>query len=149
MALPKRGGATGEGHGAPTGQAMTDLFETHRELMRTFRFYIALTVFANLGYAVVLGLFVMAAMESRDPLAFLLLIVPGMVSTGFAALSAIGIAEAIGLHRAIQSTGATLGLPHVTRSLMLPVQTTLTFIFHALFAFGLFATVFFTAVGLI
>ena len=104
---------------------MTDLFETHRELMRTFRFYIALTVFANLGYAVVLGLFVMAAMESRDPLAFLLLIVPGMVSTGFAALSAIGIAEAIGLHRAIQSTGATLGLPHVTRSLMLPVQTTL------------------------
>lgn len=127
---------------------MTDLFETHLELTRTFRFYIALTVFANLAYAVVLGLFVVAAMESSDPFSYLLLIVPGMVSTGFAALSAIGIVEAIGLHRAIQETGAALGLPHVTRSLMLPVQSTLTFIFHALFALGLFAYVFLAAIGL-
>lgn len=127
---------------------MTDLYQTHRELMRTFRFYIALTVFANLGYAAVLGLFVVAAMESSDPLAFLLLVVPAMVSTGFAALSGIGIPEAVSLHRAIRTTGTALALPHVTRSLMLPVQTTLTFIFHALFALGLFAYVFFAALGL-
>jgi hypothetical protein len=127
---------------------MTDLFRTHAELNRTFRFYIALTVFANLGYAVVLGLFAVAAVEVSARYAFLLLVVPAMVSTGFAALSGIGIAEAIGLHRAIQATGAALGLPHVTRSLMLPVQTTLTFIFHALFALGLFAYVFFALLGL-
>jgi hypothetical protein len=123
--------------------------QTHIELNRTFRFYIALTVFANLAYALVLGLFLLAAMESSDPFAYLLLIVPGMVSTGFAALAAIGVSEAIGLHRAIQGTGAALGLPHVTRSMMLPVQSTLTLIFHALFALGLFAYVFFALVGLV
>jgi hypothetical protein len=128
---------------------MTDLYQTHLELMRTFRFYIALTVFANLGYAVVLGLFLVAALVLPIPYAFLLLVVPAMVSTGFAALSGIGIPEAIGLHRAIRSTGGALALPHVTRSVMLPVQTTLTFIFHALFGLGLFAYVFFAALGLV
>jgi hypothetical protein len=33
--------------------------------------------------------------------------------------------------------------------MMLPVQTTLTLIFHALFGTGLFAYVFFSAVGLV
>lgn len=126
----------------------SDLRETYLEMTRTFRFYIGLTVFANLGYALVLGLFAVAALETTSPFAVLLLVVPAMVSTGFAALSGIGIAEAIGLHRAITATGRALDLPHVTRSVMLPVQTTLTFIFHALFALGLFAIVFFALLGL-
>ena len=128
---------------------MTDPFDVHRELTRTFRFYIALTVFANLLYALVLGAFILVVLTSRSPYAFTVLIAPAMVSTGFAALSAFGVAEAFGLHRAIQRTGLALGLPHITRSMMLPVQTTLTLIFHALFAFGLFGFVFFSAIGLI
>jgi hypothetical protein len=120
-----------------------DPFAVHRELTRTFRFYIALTVFANLLYALVFGVFIAAALLWPNPWAVVLLVPPAMVSTGFAALSAFGVAEAWGLHRAIQGTGAALGLPHVTRSLMLPVQTTLTLIFHALFALVLFAWVFF------
>ncbi|MEM9222279.1 MAG: hypothetical protein AAGB11_07755 [Pseudomonadota bacterium] len=126
---------------------MSDPFAIHRELTRTFRFYIALTVFANLGYAFVFAASLVAAMTLPDPYGYGFLIVPGMISTGFAALSAYGVPEAIGLHRAIQATGSALELPHVTRSMMLPVQTTLTLIFHTLIAFTLFATVFFTAIG--
>ncbi len=126
-----------------------DPFAVHQELTRTFRFYISLTVFANLLYALVFGVFVAAVIVLPTPWAVVLLIPPAMVSTGFAALSAFGVAEAIGLHRAIQATGKALGLPHVTRSLMLPVQTTLTLIFHALFALVLFAWVFFTAIAVI
>jgi hypothetical protein len=126
-----------------------DPFAVHRELTRTFRFYIALTVFANLLYALVLGLSLAAVLVSRSPAATLLLVPPAMVSTGFAALSAFGVAEAFGLHRAIQATGTALGLPHVTRSMMLPVQTTLTLVFHALVALVLFGWVFFTALGVV
>ncbi|MEO1104658.1 MAG: hypothetical protein AAFW98_13150, partial [Pseudomonadota bacterium] len=83
------------------------------------------------------------SMAAPDPYGTLFLIPPAMVSTGFAALSAFGVAEAVGLHRAIQSTGKALDLPHVTRSMMLPVQTTLTLIFHLLFSLILYAAVFF------
>lgn len=126
-----------------------DPFAVHQEMTRTFRFYISLTVFANLLYALVFGVFIAAALLWPSPWAVVLLIPPAMVSTGFAALSAFGVAEAIGLHRAIQSTGKALGLPHVTRSLMLPVQTSLTLIFHVMFALVLFAWVFFTAIGVV
>ncbi|WMS42820.1 hypothetical protein RDV64_22655 [Acuticoccus sp. MNP-M23] len=128
---------------------MSQEFTVHQELTRTFRFYIALTVFANLGYGLMLGVFFFAATAVSGPASALLLIPPAMVSTGFAALSAFGVAEAFGLHRAIQSTGTALALPHITRSMMLPVQTTLTLIFHALFAFLLFGWTFFALIGVL
>ncbi len=128
---------------------MSHDFAVHQELTRTFRFYIALTVFANLGYALVLGIFLVAATLVPGTLSALFLIPPAMVSTGFAALSAFGVAEAFGLHRAIQATGRALALPHITRSMMLPVQTTLTLIFHAMFALLLFGWVFFALLGVL
>lgn len=127
---------------------MTPTLALYEELMRTFRFYIALTVFANLLYGVLVAGFAALILLLTDPRTPFLLLIPAMVSTGFAALSAFGVREAIGLHRAIQATGAALGLPHVTNSAMLPVQTLLTLIFHALFALGFFATMFFVALGL-
>ncbi|MEM8852368.1 MAG: hypothetical protein AAGD34_01630 [Pseudomonadota bacterium] len=123
-----------------------DLHAAYREMMATFRFYIALTVFANLLYALVFGGFLVAFLMVTDPLTFMLPVVLGMVSTGFAVLSVMGIPEAKSLARAITATGARLGLPHVTRAHMLPAQTALTFIFHALLALVLFAYVFFAGV---
>jgi len=123
---------------------MPDPFERYEAHMRTFRFYIGLTVYANLAFSPVLGLFAGAALFAPHERAILFLIPPAMVSTGFAALSAFAVAEALGLHRAIQAEGRAADLSHITRSAMLPVQTTLTLIFHALIALGLFATVFFT-----
>jgi len=126
---------------------MSEAFAVHRELTRTFRFYIALTVFANLGYAAVFGASAVAALMAPAPWGLVFLVPPAMVSTGFAALAAFGLGEAVGLHKAITATGQALALPHVTRSRMLPVQTALTLVFHGLFALGLYAFVFFSALG--
>ncbi|MEM6761597.1 MAG: hypothetical protein AAF615_01845 [Pseudomonadota bacterium] len=124
-----------------------DAFAIHEAMVTTFRFYIALTVFANLVYALVLGVFLYAVLTLPGPLAILLLIPPAMVSTGVAVLSGFGYGEALSLHRGIQSTGAALCLPHITHSGMLPVQTALTFIFHALISALIYPTVFFTLIG--
>ncbi|MEM0907653.1 MAG: hypothetical protein AAGJ94_09840 [Pseudomonadota bacterium] len=128
---------------------MKDPFAIHVELMRTFRFYIALTVFANLAYVIVFAGCAAAALVAPAPYALLFLIPPAMVSTGIAVLSAYGIGEAASLKRAIKETGAALGLPHVARAEMLPTQTALTFIFHALFSFGLYSLLFFALIGVI
>lgn len=131
---------------AEVPQDRADRHAVYSEMMEAFRFYIALTVFANLLYALVFGVFLVAFLMIKDPLTFMLPIVLGMVSTGFAVLSAMGFSEARGLARAIKSTGAALDLPHVTNAHMLPAQTGLTFIFHALLAFVQFAYVFFAGV---
>ncbi|MEM7695072.1 MAG: hypothetical protein AAF318_11520 [Pseudomonadota bacterium] len=118
-------------------------YEAH---MRTFRFYIGLSVYANIAYAPVLGGFIAGAYFAPFALSLILMIVPGMVSTGFAALSGFAVREAISLHRAIQADGAAAGLAHITHSAMLPVQTTMTLIFHALVALLMFSTAFFRVV---
>ena len=121
----------------------------YSELQTTFRFYIALTVFANLGYALAAALYVALLTQISHPIAVAALIIPAMISTGFAALSGAAVGEAFGLHRAIQTVGARLQLPHVTRSAMLPVQTILTLIFHALIALLLYSAIFFHLIGVI
>lgn len=127
----------------------TDPFAVYEELNRTFRFYIALTVFANIVYGVLVAAFGVLILFADAPYRAAFLLIPAMVSTGVGTMSYFGIGEAVSLHRAIQETGTALGLPHVTRSLMLPVQTVLTLIFHVLFAFGAYAVMFFTAIGLL
>lgn len=124
------------------------LWPFYEELNRTFRFYIALTVFANLGYGVLFGLFGALVLFVDDPRAPFLLVVPAMVSTGFAALSLFGVREAIGLARALRTCGEALGLAHTTRGVMLTVQTALTLAFHALFALGFYLVIFLAALRL-